>query len=59
MRRSCARLGIDPDAAEVRARRAGPIVVSPATTKGHAWREVMIEDGDGHVWAVAVPADKP
>lgn len=58
MRGSCAKLfGIDP-AVEARARRARTTVVSPATTKGHGWREVMIEDVDGYLWAVGVPADK-
>jgi uncharacterized glyoxalase superfamily protein PhnB len=51
--------GIDPDAVEARARQAGTTVVSPATTKGHGWREVMIEDVDGYLWAVGVPAEKP
>jgi len=48
--------GIDPDAAEARAREAGAVIVQPATTKGHGWREVMIEDPDGYVWAVGVVA---
>ena len=51
--------GIDPDAVEARARRAGTTVVRPATTKGHGWREVMVEDVDGYLWAIGVPADKP
>jgi uncharacterized glyoxalase superfamily protein PhnB len=51
--------GIDPDDVEARARRAGATVVKPATTKGHGWREVMIEDPDGYLWAVGIPADTP
>ena len=47
--------GVDPDAVEASARRAGAPIVQPATTKGHGWREVMIEDPDGYVWAVGVP----
>ena len=47
--------GVDPDDVEVRARRAGAPIVVPATTKGHGWREVMVEDPDGYVWAVGVP----
>ncbi len=47
--------GVDPDAAEARARAAGAVVVQPATTKGHGWREVMIADPDGYLWAVGVP----
>jgi len=48
-------LGIDPDAVERRARERGFTVVQPATTKGHGWREVMVEDPDGYLWAVGVP----
>ncbi len=51
--------GVDPDAVEARARHAGATIVQPATTKGHGWREVMVEDADGYLWAVGVPADKP
>ena len=50
--------GVDPDALEARARAAGAPVVQPATTKGHGWREVMVEDPDGYVWAVGVPAER-
>lgn len=48
--------GVDPDIVEQAARTAGAPVVQPATTKGHGWREVMVEDPDGYVWAVGVPA---
>ena len=48
--------GIDPDGVERRAREHGANVVQPATTKGHGWREVMVEDPDGYLWAVGVPA---
>src|SRR5262249_5663389 len=47
--------GIDPDAIERRAREHGATVVQPAATKGHGWREVMVEDPDGYLWAVGVP----
>jgi uncharacterized glyoxalase superfamily protein PhnB len=47
--------GIDPDAVERRARERGARVVQPATTKAHGWREVMVEDPDGYLWAVGVP----
>lgn len=30
-------------------------VIQPATTKAHGWREVMVEDPDGYLWAVGVP----
>ncbi len=48
--------GVDPDAVERHARAAGAPVLQPATTKGHGWREVMVEDPDGYVWAVGIPA---
>ena len=51
--------GLDPDIVEARARSLGATVVTPPTTKGHGWREVMVEDADGYLWAVGVPADKP
>ncbi len=44
-------LGVDPDALERRARRAGATVHQPATDKPHGWRETWIEDPDGYVWA--------
>ena len=47
--------GLDPDAVERRARARGAKVVQPVTTKGHGWREVMVEDPDGYLWAVGVP----
>lgn len=49
----------DPDAVEVRARRAGATVVQPSATRRHGRREVMVEDVDGYVWAVGIPAEKP
>jgi len=47
--------GVDPDAVERRARTRGFSVIQPATTKAHGWREVMVEDPDGYLWAVGVP----
>jgi len=34
-------------------------VIQPASTKAHGWREVMVEDPDGYLWAVGVPVDEP
>jgi len=48
-------LGIDPDVVERRAHENGAPVIQPATTKAHGWREVMVEDPDGYLWAVGVP----
>ena len=48
--------GVDPDAVERRAREHGSSVIQPATTKAHGWREMMVEDPDGYLWAVGVRA---
>jgi len=46
--------GVDPDAVEARARARGATVVQPAADKAHGWREVIVADPDGYVWAVGV-----
>jgi uncharacterized glyoxalase superfamily protein PhnB len=51
-------LGVDPDALEARAKAYGATVVQPVSDKGHGWREVMVADPDGYVWAVGVPLKK-
>lgn len=50
-------LGLDPAAVEERAQRSGAKVVKAVTERGHGWREVMVEDPDGYVWAVGVLTD--
>lgn len=47
-------LGLDPDAVANRARKLGAAIVQPPASKGHGWREAMIEDPDGYVWAIGV-----
>ena len=49
-------LGIDPDAAEGRARAAGVKILQPAMNFPHGWRDVMLEDPDGYIWAVGIPS---
>lgn len=51
--------GIDPDAAEVRARAGGFTVLAPAEDKPHGLRECYLADPDGYVWVpgVALPAE--
>lgn len=44
--------GIDPDEAERKARAFGAAVVQSTGDRGHGWRDVMIADPDGYVWAV-------
>lgn len=50
--------GINPDAVEARAKANAATVIQPATDKPHGWREVMVADPDGYVWAVGVPTRK-
>ena len=49
--------GLDPDAAEERTKAAGATVVSSTVDRAHGWREMMVEDPDGYVWAVGVPTE--
>ncbi len=51
-------LGVDPDAIEARAHKAGATVMQSATDYPHGWRELMLADPDGYIWAlgVAIPA---
>ena len=45
-------LGIDPDAAERRAKDAGATVLHGARDWPHGWRDVLLEDPDGYTFAV-------
>ena len=47
-------LGVDPDDVESRARKAGALILQPATDKSHGWRDVIVQDPDGYVWALGV-----
>lgn len=51
-------MGIDPDAAEARAKRFGSEIVQGARDFPHGWRDVMLADADGYVWAVGIPLRK-
>jgi uncharacterized glyoxalase superfamily protein PhnB len=46
--------GMDPDATEAAAKKFGSVVVQTTGDKPHGWREVMVADPDGYVWAVGV-----
>jgi catechol 2,3-dioxygenase-like lactoylglutathione lyase family enzyme len=48
-------LGIDPDAAERRARAHGATVLSGTREWPHGWRDVVVEDPDGYTFAVGTP----
>lgn len=47
-------MGIDPDALEKRAREAGAKIIQPAADFPHGWRDIILEDPDGYMWAVGV-----
>ena len=47
-------MGIDPDAVEKRAKAAGVKIIQLAMDFPHGWRDVMLEDPDGYIWAVGV-----
>ena len=47
-------LGVDPDALQKRAEVAGTKVLQPAMDFPHGWRDVMLEDPDGYIWAIGV-----
>lgn len=48
-------LGVDPDAAEKRARDGGFTVLVPVRDWPHGWRDCVLEDPDGYTFAVGVP----
>jgi uncharacterized glyoxalase superfamily protein PhnB len=47
-------MGIDPDAVEARAKGAGAVVLQQAADFPHGWRDVIVVDPDGYIWAVGV-----
>ena len=51
-------MGIDPDEAESRAKKFGAEIVQEARDFPHGWRDVMLADVDGYVWAVGIPIEK-
>ncbi len=52
-------LGIDPDTVEARAKAHSATILQPAADFPHGWRDVMVADPDGYIWAVGVPLPKP
>jgi len=48
-------MGIDPDAAEQRARANGVTVLTATRDWPHGWRDVVLEDPDGYAFAVGTP----
>jgi uncharacterized glyoxalase superfamily protein PhnB len=47
-------LGIDPDTTQLRAETAGAKILQSAMDFPHGWRDVMLEDPDGYIWAVGI-----
>ena len=43
---------------EKRAREAGATVIQATRDFPHGWRDVMLADPDGYIWAVGVPIRK-
>lgn len=52
-------LGRDPDALEARAHAVGVKVLQPTKDFPHGWRDVVLEDPDGYIWAVGIPIGAP
>ena len=50
--------GIDPDSLERRAREAGATIIQTTRDFPHGWRDVMLADPDGYIWAVGMPTPK-
>ena len=46
--------GIDPDAAEARARARGDAVFAPTLDKPHGQRECYLADADGYIWVPGI-----
>jgi uncharacterized glyoxalase superfamily protein PhnB len=51
-------MGIDPDITQKRAEEAGAVILQPVADFPHGWRDVILEDPDGYIWAVGVPLKK-
>jgi len=51
-------MGIDPDILQQRAEAAGAIILQAVADFPHGWRDVILEDPDGYIWAVGVPMKK-
>jgi predicted enzyme related to lactoylglutathione lyase len=45
-------LGVDPDEIEARAVLSGATVLQPPTDYPHGWRELVVVDPDGYIWAL-------
>lgn len=50
--------GVIPDEVEARAKQHGARLLRPVGDREHGWRDVVVEDPDGYVWAVGVPTER-
>ena len=48
-------MGVNPDAVQARAVAAGATIIQPAADFPHGWRDVIVADPDGYIWAVGLP----
>jgi uncharacterized glyoxalase superfamily protein PhnB len=48
-------MGVDPDAVQDRAQAAGATIIQRAADFPHGWRDVIVADPDGYIWAVGLP----
>jgi uncharacterized glyoxalase superfamily protein PhnB len=48
-------LGADPDAIEQHANIAGATILQSAKDFHHGWREIILADPDGYIWAFGKP----
>jgi uncharacterized glyoxalase superfamily protein PhnB len=51
-------MGIDPDALQTRAQAAGAKIIQTVMDFPHGWRDLILEDPDGYLWAVGVAIPK-
>ena len=51
-------MGVDPDILQKRAEAAGATILQPVADFPHGWRDVILEDPDGYIWAIGVPLKK-
>jgi uncharacterized glyoxalase superfamily protein PhnB len=47
-------MGLDPDELQSRAEAVGAKIIQPAADFPHGWRDVILEDPDGYIWAVGI-----
>jgi predicted enzyme related to lactoylglutathione lyase len=51
-------MGLDPDELQKRAQQFGATILQPAADFPHGWRDIILEDPDGYLWAIGLPLKK-